>query len=161
MHAVGIGELLWDLLPDGPRLGGAPCNVLINLVRLGHRATYVTGVGRDDLGRAALRQLIALGVETSLVAIVDDRPTGTARVDLDADGVPVFSIVRPAAYDALELLSADLAAIAGSEAGALIYGTLAQQTPAVRRSLAHSSGRPCRTPRHSAAGWRLAWGCGV
>jgi fructokinase len=134
MHAVGIGELLWDLLPDGPRLGGAPCNVLINLVRLGHRATYVTGVGRDDLGRAALRQLIAHGVETSLVAIVDDRPTGTARVNLDADGVPVFSIVRPAAYDALELLSADLAAIAGSEAGALIYGTLAQQTPAVRRS---------------------------
>ena len=66
MHAVGIGELLWDLLPDGPRLGGAPCNVLINLVRLGHRATYVTGVGRDDLGRAALRQLIAHGVETSL-----------------------------------------------------------------------------------------------
>ena len=86
MHAFGIGEVLWDLLPDGPRLGGAPLNVLINLMRLGHQVTYVTGVGRDTLGDAALQHLAALGIDTSFVEVSEDHPTGTAGVELDADG---------------------------------------------------------------------------
>src|ERR1700730_17972720 len=128
MHAFGIGEVLWDLLPDGSRLGGAPLNVLINLKRLGHQVTYVTGVGRDALGEAAMRHMAALGVDTSFVEVSADQPTGTAGVELDADGVPTFTIARPAAYDAVHLSSADLSRIAESRPRALIYGTLAQQT---------------------------------
>jgi fructokinase len=134
MQVVGIGELLWDLLPDGPRLGGAPCNVLVNLVRLGHQATYITAVGNDKRGRDALVQLNALGVDSSFVATLDGQTTGTACVDLDADGVPAFEIVRPAAYDALELSAADVARIVRSDPGALVFGTLAQQTAGVRAS---------------------------
>ena len=134
MHALGIGEVLWDLLPDGPRLGGAPLNVLINLKRLGHRVTYVTGVGHDALGVAALRHLVALGVDTSFVEISEDHPTGTAEVKLDVDGVPTFNIARPAAYDAVHLKPEELAKLADVPR-ALVYGTLAQQTVGVRESL--------------------------
>jgi fructokinase len=135
MHAVGIGELLWDLLPGGRRLGGAPLNVLINLRRLGHRVTYITGVGRDDLGDTALRLLVSLGVDTAFATISDDYATGTARVELDADGVPTFTIARPAAYDAVHLSPVELTRIAQSAPGALVYGTLAQQTIGVRSLL--------------------------
>jgi fructokinase len=134
MQVVGIGELLWDVLPDGSRLGGAPCNVLVNLVRLGHSATYITAVGADEPGRDALVQLDALGVDSSFIATLDGQTTGTAHVDLDADGVPAFSIVRPAAYDAIELSPADVARIVRSGPGALVFGTLAQQTAGVRAS---------------------------
>src|SRR6266852_6363367 len=126
MHALGIGEVLWDVLPDGPRLGGAPLNVLVNLTRLGHQVTYVTGLGRDALGDAALRRLVALGVDTSFVEISEDRPTGTAGVELDADGVPTFSIARPAAFDSVHLSTAELTRIAKTHPRALVYGTLAQ-----------------------------------
>jgi fructokinase len=67
---IGIGEVLWDLLPDAPRLGGAPCNVLVHLRRLGHEVALVSAVGRDDLGRAAVLELAVAGVDTSSVAMV-------------------------------------------------------------------------------------------
>jgi fructokinase len=135
MHIVGIGELLWDLLPDGPRLGGAPLNVLINLRRLGHQVTCISGVGRDELGEAALRQLGNLGLDASFVAISEDLPTGTARVELDPDGVPSFSIPRPAAYDAVSLSTQEIDRIARLTPRVLIYGTLAQQTATTKESL--------------------------
>jgi fructokinase len=130
---VGIGEILWDLLPDAPRLGGAPCNVMVNLARLGHRAAYVTAVGADDLGRAARRELEALGLDTSLVATTT-RPTGRAEVVLNADGIPHFSIVPDGAYEAVDLSDADVAAIVDTRPRALVYGTLAQCSDTLRRS---------------------------
>ena len=91
-------------------------------------------VGNDKLGREALVQLDALGVDSSFIATLDGQTTGTACVDLDADGVPAFGIVRPAAYDALELSPADAARIVRSDPGALVFGTLAQQTAGMRAS---------------------------
>ena len=135
MHVVGIGELLWDLLPDGPRLGGAPLNVLINLRRLGHHVTYVSGVGKDELGVAALRHLADLDLDTSFVTASAALPTGTARVELDPDGVPSFSIPRPAAYDGVCLSTAEIACIAELNPRVLVYGTLAQQTATTKASL--------------------------
>jgi fructokinase len=134
IQVVGIGELLWDLLPDGPRLGGAPCNVIVNLVRLGHAASYITAVGDDELGRAALLQLAAVGVDASFIVTLAGHATGTARVELDDDGVPGFTIARPAAYDAIELSPADVDSIVRSHPRALVFGTLAQQAAAVRHS---------------------------
>jgi fructokinase len=61
-----IGELLWDLLPTGPRLGGAPFNATAHLRRLGFNAAIVTAVGRDTLGSRARDEVARLGVETKL-----------------------------------------------------------------------------------------------
>jgi fructokinase len=131
--AVGIGEVLWDLLPDGPRLGGAPCNVLVHLRRLGHEAVFVSAVGDDDLGAAARGDLEALGLDTRFVAVAP-APTGRADVELDEDGVARFTILPGAAYEWVDLTDDDVARIARTEPVALAYGTLAQRSDTVRRS---------------------------
>lgn len=132
---VGIGEALWDLLPDAPQLGGAPCNVLVHLRRLGHPVALVSAVGADALGDAALHELDSEGVDTSFVARVSS-PTGRAEVVLDADGTPGFSIVPGGAYESVNLTAVEVAGLARTSPGALVYGTLAQRSPTVRRSTA-------------------------
>jgi fructokinase len=130
---VGIGEILWDLLPDGPRLGGAPCNVLVHLASLGHRAAYITAVGQDSLGAAAREELEALGLDTSFV-VSSPLPTGRAEVEIDADGVPRFSLVPGSAYEAIDLSTDDVTSIVERQPRALVFGTLAQCSDTVRRS---------------------------
>jgi fructokinase len=98
---LGIGELLWDLFPDGPRLGGAPFNVIADLRRLGHTAGFVTAVGDDELGRRALAAADALGVDVTFVSVALDLPTGTAGVTLDASTGHRFDIRSPAAYESI------------------------------------------------------------
>ena len=83
VEVLGVGELLWDLFLDGPRLGGAPFNVTANLRRLGHRAAFVTAVGDDDLGRRALTAADQLGVEATFISKALDLPTGTVDVAPD------------------------------------------------------------------------------
>jgi fructokinase len=126
-RAIGIGELLWDLLPSGPRLGGAPFNVVAHLRRLGFAASYVSAVGRDALGSRATDAVSRLGVDSSLIQL-SDLPTGTVRVELDAHGVPTYQIVSPAAYEAT--LSPDVLPAEGGF-GVIVYGTLAQRFPGI------------------------------
>jgi fructokinase len=125
-RAIGIGELLWDLLPAGPRLGGAPFNVVAHLRRLGFRASYVSAVGRDELGARATAEVARLGVEASLIQVAD-LPTGIVRVELSADGVPAYEIVSPAAYEAM---GPDMPPGVGGF-DVLVFGTLAQRFPGV------------------------------
>jgi fructokinase len=127
---VGIGELLWDLLPDGPRLGGAPFNVVAHLARFGCRTSYVSAVGRDELGERALTEVARLGVATSLVQL-SEVPTGVVRVELDARGVPTYEIGSPAAYETLDLPDRLDPAVAGG-ADLIVLGTLAQRFAGVR-----------------------------
>lgn len=123
--ALGVGELLWDLLPSGPRLGGAPFNVVAHLRRFGCTTTYVSAVGRDELGRQALAEARGLGVDTRLIQ-VNEHPTGVVHVQVDARGVPVYEVVSPAAYQAIEPPDPlDLAAVGGIDL--VVFGTLAQR----------------------------------
>lgn len=125
-HVIGIGEILWDELPGGRAIGGAPFNVVANLARLGHETAYVTAVGRDPLGTGALAEIRGRGVDASLVQLVDGTPTGVARVSLGTSGAAEFEIVRPAAYQELRLDDAAVRQIAARRPGALVFGTLAQ-----------------------------------
>ncbi|MBI3748616.1 MAG: carbohydrate kinase [Chloroflexi bacterium] len=131
-RVLGIGELVWDMLPGGPRLGGAPFNVVAHLARFGWLAEYVTAVGRDPQGRRALDEIGRLGVGTSLVQ-GSDRPTGLVRVRLDAAGVPDYEIASPAAYEAIVRLDGDALEIA-SHADVLVFGTLAQRFVGTRKA---------------------------
>ncbi len=133
-RVLGIGEILWDLFPDGSRLGGAPFNVTANLRRLGHPATFATAVGDDPLGREAVASVRHLGVGTELIAAADILPTGTVVVALGADGSPSFDIVTPAAYEALVLDREAIEAVVAWAPRALVFGTLAQRFRAVRET---------------------------
>lgn len=130
---VAFGETLWDLLPAGAVLGGAPSNFAYRVNALGDRGLLVTRLGRDELGQKAGAQLGQLGMETGFVQWDEDRPTGTVHVTLDARGSPDFSIVSNVAYDFIELTSELLALAAAADC--FCFGTLIQRSPDNRRTL--------------------------
>ena len=124
---VGIGEILWDMLPGGRQLGGAPANFAYHAKVLGADACVVSRVGDDELGQEILHRLEALGLNRDFVEVDDEHPTGTVDVRLDRDGVPSYVIHEDVAWDWItptpRLL--DLA----RRADAVCFGTLAQRTP--------------------------------
>ncbi len=116
MKVVSIGEILWDVFPDGERLGGAPFNLAVQLHRLGHEVLFVSAVGDDERGRIALHKMQELGLSTQFVRRVSGVATGTVTVSI-RDGEPDYVIHRPAAYDFLEIPEID--------ADWVCYGSLA------------------------------------
>jgi fructokinase len=131
-RVIGIGELLWDLFPYGPRLGGAPFNAIANLRRLGHTAAFLTAVGADALGRAALTAVDDLRVDATFIATALDLPTGTVDVVTDPGGGHRFVIGSPAAYESIGDGDALVARVGAWGPDALIFGTLAQRFDSVR-----------------------------
>ena len=129
-----FGETLWDLLPGGPQLGGAPCNFACRIHELGNSTILATRLGRDDLGQQAAERLAELGLETSFLQRDDARPTGTVTVEVDKQGVPDFTILPDVAYDFIEV-TPDLRSAAAT-ADAFCFGTLAQRAPTSRETLA-------------------------
>ena len=131
-RVLGIGELLWDLFPDGPRLGGAPFNVVASMRRLSHPAAFVTAVGDDELGRSAVAAVDELGVDTTFISVAPDLPTGTVAVTPDPVEGHRFTIGSPAAYESIGGSGTLVTRLLDLVPEALVYGTLAQRSPAVR-----------------------------
>lgn len=128
-----MGEALWDLLPSGPALGGAPLNVAYRVNQTGGRGRIATRLGNDDLGRRALERLERMGLERDLVQEDVEKPTGTVPVSVDAAGTPSFDIRKDVAYDRLEAAPALLEAAATADA--VVYGSLIARTPGGRETL--------------------------
>jgi fructokinase len=130
---VGIGEVLWDMLPAGKQLGGAPANFAYHARALGADAVVVSRVGDDDAGREILRRLAPLGLDTRFITTDPVHPTGVVDVRLDARGVPEYVIREPVAWDFIpaDAASLDLA----RRADAVCFGTLAQRSPVSRDSI--------------------------
>jgi fructokinase len=129
---VGVGEVLWDLLPDGPQLGGAPANFVCQAANLGARAALVSCVGSDSQGHELRARLQALGVNTEAIQIDPDAPTGTVTVTVE-HGEPHYVIHENVAWDRLAVTNEALAAV--EIADALCFGTLAQRRPSARQAL--------------------------
>jgi fructokinase len=130
---VGIGEVLWDLLPDGRQLGGAPANFAYHARALGSEARIISRVGTDANGRDILEQLRTLGVPTDCIELDADAPTGTVGVELASDGQPRFTIHEDVAWDRITGEGAGRRAVA--EADAVCFGTLAQRSETSRRAI--------------------------
>jgi fructokinase len=124
MTIFSIGEILWDVFPDIVRLGGAPFNFAVHAHRLGHRVIFLSALGSDERGRAALERAAALGLSTKFIQTVPDQPTGSVSVSLDPQGHPDFTIHRPAAYDYLTLNDAQLQRLAELRPDWIYFGTL-------------------------------------
>jgi fructokinase len=124
MTIFSIGEILWDVFPDTVRLGGAPFNFAVHAHRLGHRVIFLSAVGDDERGRAALERAAALGLPADFIQVAAGRPTGRVSVRLDAEGHPDFTIHRPAAYDCLTLDERQLERLAGLRPDWIYFGTL-------------------------------------
>ena len=122
---IGIGEVLWDLLPDGPKLGGAPGNFAFHARALGAHACVVTRVGDDKLGRDILQLFEERGIADGTVQVDDATPTGTVTVALSEKGIPNYIIHENVAWDRLAVTQPALNAI--READAVCFGSLAQR----------------------------------
>ncbi len=129
---LGIGELLWDVFPDGMSLGGAPANFAVMAGRLGDRAAILSRVGRDELGRQAMDRLDPLPVETGSLQVDPVHETGRVTVSF-VDHEPRYTIHEPAAWDFLEM-SDQWVQLAG-RADALCFGSLAQRNPQSRQTI--------------------------
>jgi fructokinase len=133
---VGIGEALFDLLPDREVLGGAPLNVVVHAqqlaVPLGGRAVMVSRVGADERGQRLRSELAARGLEATYLQTDPDRPTGTVRVTLD-QGEPSYDIVRDVAWDRLEF-TPELSTLA-TACVAVCFGTLGQREERARQTI--------------------------
>lgn len=129
---LGIGELLWDVLPEGPRLGGAPANFTVMAGRLGNHAAILSRIGRDDLGRRAVDLLDPLPTDSSHLQVDPAHETGRVTVALK-DGQPEYTIHQPAAWDFMEL--SDEWVQLAQRADAICFGSLAQRNPESRQTI--------------------------
>lgn len=117
---IGIGELLWDMLPEGKRAGGAPINFVYHATRLGARGYAVSAVGNDALGDEILAELEKSGIKYCVSR--NDYPTGHVKVVLN-DGIPSYDIVEGVAWD--YLTASPEAEDLVRRADAVCFGTLA------------------------------------
>jgi len=124
MRIVSVGEILWDVIGADEYLGGAPLNFAAHARQLGHEVFLLSAVGEDDRGRRALECLQERGLSCEFVPKLPGRDTGIAEVELDSEGKPMFRIVRPAAYDFVELTAAQLKRLAGLQPQWIYFGTL-------------------------------------
>ena len=129
---LGIGELLWDLLPQGPRLGGAPANFAVMAGRLGNHAAILSRIGRDDRGRDAVDVLDPLPADTKSLQIDPAHDTGRVTVEFYG-GQPHYDIHQPAAWDFLELTN-EWVQLA-ERAHAICFGSLAQRSRESRQTI--------------------------
>ena len=130
---AAIGELLWDLLPSGPRLGGTVANFALFCARLGNRAVLVSSVGDDDYGRVARATLLQPNLDLEQLETSEAHPTGTVEVTFSADHQPSYRISPGVAWDFLSVSPALLGLARGADA--VCFGTLAQRHEVSRSTI--------------------------
>ena len=130
---VGLGEVLWDMLPRGACLGGAPANFAYITTLMGDQGIVASRVGEDSRGLEALQRMEELGLNIDRVQTDGEHPTGIVNVDLDGNGQAQFEIKHPVAWDFLEWTS-DWKQLA-ERADAVCFGSLAQRSERSRTTI--------------------------
>ena len=141
---IGLGEILWDMLPNGKQLGGAPANFAYHAQALGGQGVVVSCVGDDDFGREIFARLHTLNLDSRHIAMDPEHPTGTVTVVLDAKGVPSYTIHEGVAWDYIQP-SDGMMALA-QQANAVCYGSLCQRSPVSRETIRQflgATGKEC------------------
>lgn len=130
-YIVGLGEVLWDMLPEGPKLGGAPANFAFNAAQMGYDALAVSAIGDDTLGDEAERIFKENGLGSILPKVAF--PTGRVDVALDSVGVPTYTFIENPAWDNIPFTS-EMRTVA-SDCLAVCWGSLAQRSPVSRKTI--------------------------
>ena len=129
---LGIGELVWDVFPEGKQLGGAPVNFAFFAKELGAEAYPVAALGTDELGDEAIQMLKPSGLSLDFIQR-NSLDTSRVLVTTDENGVPQYEIVENVAWDAMEC-NTEVLALA-SEADVICWGSLAQRSEKSRESI--------------------------
>jgi Sugar kinases, ribokinase family len=128
---VGLGEALWDMLPEGKKIGGAPANFAYHVSQFGLESCVVSAIGNDALGNEILDVFHEKNLKYQLEKV--DFPTGTVQVELDAEGVPCYEIKEGVAWDNIPFTEA-LQTLALSTRS-VCFGSLAQRSKVSRETI--------------------------
>jgi fructokinase len=130
---IAFGEVLWDLLPTGAVMGGAPANFAFRLQEAGTEAHLVSKVGKDELGDKLLVQLRENGLNLDYVQVAEDTPTGTVDVEIGPAGDAHYTIKPGVAYDFID--QEDRLIDLAKRCDAIYFGTLIQRADVSRETL--------------------------
>ena len=128
---IGLGEALWDMLPEGKKLGGAPANFAYHASQFGLKGVAVSAIGQDALGDEIIEALNAKGLKYYIERL--SYPTGTVQVTLDEKGIPQYEIKTDVAWDNIPY-TAELDAMA-KQCRAVCFGSLAQRHAVSRETI--------------------------
>ena len=130
---VGMGEALWDILPEGKKIGGAPANFAYHVSQFGLPSCVVSAIGDDALGKEIIENFTSKGLD-QLIAEVP-YPTGTVQVEIDQTGIPLYDIKENVAWDNIPYTE-HLDALA-KRTKAVCFGSLAQRNVVSRETINH------------------------
>lgn len=130
---VGMGEALWDVLPEGKKIGGAPANFAYHVSQFGLPSCVVSAIGDDALGKEIIENFTSKGLD-QLIAEVP-YPTGTVQVEIDQTGIPLYDIKESVAWDNIPYTE-HLDALA-KRTKAVCFGSLAQRNVVSRETINH------------------------
>ena len=128
---VGLGEILWDCLPEGKKLGGAPANFAFHARLFGADSVAISAIGNDELGDEILRELNQKGLKFLLPRV--EQETGTVQVTLDSEGIPTYEIKTGVAWDNIPFI-AEIKQLA-EKCSCVCYGSLAQRSDVSRNTI--------------------------
>lgn len=128
---VGMGEALWDVLPEGKKIGGAPANFAYHVSQFGLESCVVSAIGKDRLGEEIIENFDKKGLSRLIEAV--PYPTGTVQVEIDQAGVPQYDIKENVAWDNIPY-TARLEALA-ERTRAVCFGSLAQRSVVSRSTI--------------------------
>lgn len=128
---IGMGEALWDVLPEGKKIGGAPANFAYHVSQFGLPSCVVSAVGDDPLGHEIIENFTSKGLTHHIDTV--PYPTGTVQVEIDQAGVPQYEIKENVAWDNIPYTDS-LAALA-AETSAFCFGSLAQRNVVSRNTI--------------------------
>jgi fructokinase len=132
-YIVCFGEVLWDVYPDGKKLGGAPFNVAAHATQLGLKAHMISRVGKDALGEEIIQAIKAHSISPGYTVMDENFETGVVNVLLDQQGKPTYDIKQPAAWDFIVANRDNITLV--QEAEAFVFGSLACRSTISRNSL--------------------------
>lgn len=133
IDVVCFGELLWDMLPGGKIVGGAPFNIAHRIDQLGLSSHVVTAIGRDPLGEELLTIAKQKVNNTSYIQVHDSLPTSVVNIHISTQGEPQYEIAYPVAWDDIRLTDSLISLVQSSRS--LIYSSLAMRDPRSRSTL--------------------------
>ena len=130
-HVIGIGEALFDCLPEGRKLGGAPANFAYHVSQFGLNGCAISAIGNDELGDEIVEKFNAVHLKHILPRV--EQPTGTVKVTLDEKGVPQYEICLGVAWDNIPLTDEMLSVARQTQA--VCFGSLAQRSETSRKTI--------------------------
>ena len=128
---VGMGEALWDVLPEGKKIGGAPANFAYHVSQFGLPSCVVSAVGNDALGKEIIENFTSKGLNHLIEEV--PYPTGTVQVEIDQAGIPQYEIKENVAWDNIPY-TAKLEQLA-KNTKAVCFGSLAQRNVVSRNTI--------------------------